>query len=338
MSGLSHLEFLTCRNAHFFENSLDGLNRLRRLEMARVDLEKFSSFKQFTQLQVLVISHPRNCDHLERLDLRECFNLRGLQIENFSSLKAIENLSLGLLVLKIKGSLNKTNMKEFAETLGRLNELRVLDLDYNDMDEFDINWLANTSSLRQLSLHSCKLKNFNLNKNSAGTIECKAEKSQAVVPKGLENLKELNLSSNSFVDIDPNKLSNMPCLEKLNLSYNQLQTVQKEIFRNFTVLKELDLSENKIRSLPDGVFAGLDNLKTVSFCFNKLTRLTAETFSGITSTYISVDVSWNPFKFLVNNLENVRFIRNDSAPDPESCDTYLVDMYIRFQNSLKEED
>jgi len=70
----------------------------------------------------------------------------------------------------------------------------------------------------------------------------------------LENLKNLELSSNSIGIVESGAFNNLNQLEKLGLRGCGLTELPEEVFFPLGELQYLDLSDNEITSLPEGIF------------------------------------------------------------------------------------
>ena len=165
------------------------------------------------------------------------------------------------------------NPHHSLDRLGTLTELKILNLEANQLPAGSVHSIAKLTKLQNLSLAGNQLG------KTAATSDAKhhhqQQQQQQPLPASLpSSLKQLNLAANFFSSIPPAVLStNLSKLEKLDLSSNQLTTVPDEI-AVLVQLEELRLDSNHIRSLPTAV-GRLSKLKALSLRNNQLQHTSA---------------------------------------------------------------
>lgn len=170
------------------------------------------------------------------------------------------------LVKKLRTlDLSMNNLSDVSR-LGMLTELKLLNLDNNNLLAGSLDCLTKLTKLQNLSLSGNKLGKPIVSKtpNDATT-----RPNVDVLPSLPTSLKQLNVSSNFLSHIPRSIVSaSLNKLEKLDLSSNQLATVPDTI-GNLENLEELRLDSNMIVTLPEAI-GKLSKLKVLSLCYNQL--------------------------------------------------------------------
>jgi len=161
--------------------------------------------------------------------------------------------------------LSKNNLHKNLDQLGSLTELKILNLDKNNLPAGSLNSIEKLQKLQNLSVAGNQL-----GKPAAASPQQQKSSSCEPLPAVLPaSLKQLNLSSNFFSSIPRSVVSpNLSKLEKLDLSFNQLATVPQEIC-HLVKLEELRLDSNSIVSLPSAM-GQLTKLKALSLRDNHI--------------------------------------------------------------------
>ncbi|XP_038679614.1 receptor-like protein EIX1 [Tripterygium wilfordii] len=161
-------------------------------------------------------------------------------------------------------SLNDFEGTQIPEFLGKLRNLRYLNISFASFGGEVPSHLGNLSSLQELDLYADSY-------GSAGTWELHAENLQWLT--GLSSLKVLNLGFVKLNDIGADWLqavNMLPSLEELNLHWCELQgglPLSLSVI-NFTSLSVLDLSENSFNSLMPQWFFNLTSLTELHLRWN----------------------------------------------------------------------
>ncbi|MCP3926442.1 MAG: tetratricopeptide repeat protein [Desulfobacterales bacterium] len=153
---------------------------------------------------------------------------------NYNANKIVEELSLNETIKKAKNVTKKENFLEIK----------------NNDDYFKTDF-SKMGHLETIKIKDCDIEKIN----------------QAVLY--LNNLKQLNISSNSYTDLKG--LNTIENLEELNISDNNLTEIPKEIFE-FQNLKILHINKNKITILPDEI-KSLLNLTELNISNNRLSKI-----------------------------------------------------------------
>jgi len=230
----------------------------------------------------------------------EALDLGTTEFDNFPK-KILENTQLKILMLD-------DNRLTLPTTIGKLKNLKHIDLDYNKIDTLPLQ-LFQMENLRTLSLSDNLI---------------------AIIPSEIWQLKNLN-----YLDLFYNKLSTLPAtigqlksLRVLDLSYNQLCILPEELWqlKNLTKLylnsiqlsslpksisqleklKEIDLYGNQINTLPVEI-TQLKNLQKLDLSYNQLRTLPLE-FGQLKSLRV-LHLAGNNFSSLpveIGELENLK--------------------------------
>lgn len=151
-------------------------------------------------------------------------------------------------------SLSGNRIGVLSGDIGKLNDLRFLDLERNDLNELPIE-ILNLDKLRELYLPENKLTHL---------------------PDGIDTLKALktlSLASNQFSEF-PEQICALTKLEILDLGDNNLSSIPTCISA-LTKLKVIVLQKNNFKTLPDEFFK-LKNLQSIYLNNNPLDKETIQ--------------------------------------------------------------
>ncbi len=273
-----------------------------------------SMFSRFTQLESLNLSNNQlssfrsavfnGLDQLKNLNLS--YNqFTSLPESSFSSLPNLEYLNLS------KNKIQTMHESTFSAVEGKVYQLKILDLSYNELEElsdFTFSYLVRLQSLKlnnnqiteldQLTLFGpFQLKQLNLGYNEIETVHGSAfsdnsklthlwlhanniESLPDSVFSNLTELRMLSLSRNELDEIPD--LSNNTKLGSLYLYSNNISDLSSNPFSELSALRTLSLSNNSISgALPVGVFQNNSNLERLHLSNNKITSVPSNTFSGL---------------------------------------------------------
>lgn len=167
---------------------------------------------------------------------------------------------------------------------------------------------------------------------------------------GLKWLKELDLSNNSIVAIDPFIFSDNKVLEMVNFSGNPIQKLDSFQFTALPNLKSLDFRNCALRTVEDEAFSNLLFLETLNLKNNQLTTLPKGVFTWLRNLK-TLDLHDNPWRCDcdVQNLAILLLIRRLYTHDLtctyefdnksnlwQNMETVNVDCIPTIENSVKE--
>ena len=150
----------------------------------------------------------------------------------------------------------------------RLQNLTMLELDYNKLSFVDPQTFQELDSLTFLSLA----------KNHLITLHVE-------LFTRLDMLQTLYLDANDFDNLPLGIFQNLISLTDLYLDRNSLTFLHRDLFSNLTVLTYLGLERNKLISVANDLFEDLQNLKYLRLDKNQIISLDQNIFSRTTELY-----------------------------------------------------
>lgn len=182
----------------------------------------------------------------------------GLRIESKKRVRFLpKNLSLVFpdLVLFIVSECAVSDVRK--EHFKGLSKLRFLYLDYNIIDNVEIDAFVDLVSLQVLDLY----------KNKIISLHPK-------IFDPLLNLEILDLDMNRIYSLDENIFEKLINLTDVSIGFNKLETIPKNLFKHNSKLAKITLYKNKIKFIDPNMFNHLVYLECVKFefdfCVNKL--------------------------------------------------------------------
>lgn len=138
---------------------------------------------------------------------------------------------------------------------------------------------------------------------------------------GLENLSELDLTSNKLRNVVSSNFQHLTSLQSLIINFNHLTELPD--LGNHSSLIHLSVQHNEIHSLNSSILEGLPKLQTLDLSFNNLVDLPANTF-GNSSSLLHLSLSHNRIvgieKGIFDNLtslESVKLSKNRLSNIPK---------------------
>lgn len=288
LSGFRNLQYFSCRRFRLTPSSFLGINYLRKLVLMECDfgLLNNESFKHLQNFDIICLEYPKNYSHLNFSILQ---NLDQLIISIYSNNQVLETISPNLSVLELKkyhsiglDAKNLIKKEELIRIIKRLKNLKVFDIYFVELNDFDVNWFPKLSSIKCLSLVDCSLSKINLNPTNP-TVDQDSTNSQRERENldGLDNLEELRLTGNRLKELNPDQFSRLKQLKCLFVAGNKLKHLNVDTFRHLINLKSLVLTSNGIKHLDDNIFADLVVLEQLCLDNNRLTKVGHKTFAGL---------------------------------------------------------
>ena len=235
---------------------------------------------------------------LAKLKLYNC-NIRSLATHVFEGVEGLRDLHLG------------SNMiGEVPQALGRLSQLRVLDLSSNAVAHLPNGSFSNLSHLQELRLH----------RNDIDTVEdgafaglhaslstlvmdfCSLQEVPTEAIRPLKNLTSLDLTGNLFTDVGPDAFVGSYCLNELYVSSRSLSFDKLMFTGQKFCIKDLKIRKAELTSVPLDPIKDLAKLQYLFLDKNNITRLSRDELRGITAT--SVSFSDNPIRTIEKGAFN----------------------------------
>lgn len=168
------------------------------------------------------------------------------------------------------------------------------------LDNFD-NSSMGLTNLEEIVLTNCSLDMLNVMWNGLDQVRelnlshnkfVQVRDVGASEAQWLCNVTVLDLSSNQISDIGDEELRTFAGLTWLRMSNNGLWNVTEDAFNGLSVLEVLDLSDNKLATLPDNALTPLESLQKLDLSGNQLRALGARWFESL-GRLRELDVSRN---------------------------------------------
>jgi Leucine-rich repeat (LRR) protein len=252
-----------------FEKAIDSMKRTKALR-AETD-ENLAEYERMHQSDSNLFDDGRRPEDIVDLVLRakklDVLSLRNKVFEDFLP-RATSLISL---------TIDHCRMNEFPSPLPI--GLRRLNLNHNMIASIDVKAQRPLTELETLEIASNNLTELvelislkslvylNMSRNNISKVHEGAL-------RGLECLKEINLSKNSITDLNIT-LQDVPNLEVLLLSKNMLGGLPADFCNAENVLKVLKISQNPLTRLPESI----GNLKALYHLDIRSTKLSAFPFS-----------------------------------------------------------
>lgn len=254
-NALEELNIESCKLLHLKNTTFAGLRKLRVLNMHtrnaawgqanKLELDN-GIFDELTEVQALSATDN---------------NIRALPANIFCAMKSLQSLNLSHNRIRSSQDLG------FNACGDSLTQLRTIDLSFNEIFTFDLDWTK--SDLR--SLQTFNLQENNLTKIAAGSFD------------ELVSLKVLNLSGNHLETLASGLFGKNTNLQEIYLQDNKLYQLPVDLFGTLNELIILDLSGNQLSShyIDSTIFSQLKRLIVLNLANNALTRIDASTFAQL---------------------------------------------------------
>lgn len=129
---------------------------------------------------------------------------------------------------------------------------------------------------------------------------------RAILMAIFEQVVILNISKNSFTEINESLIKSLPCLRELNAESNKITFVTSEIHLLSPSLKRLILGKNNLWEIPSEI-SQLKNLQYLLLNDNKIEYVPAEICE--LENLKMLDLSRNQISYLPYDLGNLKNIR-----------------------------
>ena len=235
---------------------------------------------------------------LAKLKLYNC-NIRSLAEDVFEGAEGLRDLHLGSNLIG-----------EVPRALGRLLDLRVLDLSSNAIAHLPNSSFVALARLQELKLHRNDIDiveegAFAGLHASLGTLVmdfCSLREVPTEAIRPLANLTSLDLTGNLFTDIGPDAFVGSYCLNELYVSSRTLSFDKLMFTGQRFCIKDLKIRRAELTAIPLAPVKDLVNLQYLFLDKNNITRLRRDELKGITAT--SISFSDNPIRTIEKGAFN----------------------------------
>ncbi|KAM5264063.1 toll-like receptor 3 [Ctenodactylus gundi] len=249
---LPHLKHLFLENndiAHLSSRSFYGLSNLRYLNLKQSFTKQSISFASFPKIDDFSFQWLKS---LECLNM-DNNNIPGIKSNMFTGLLSLQYLSLSNCFTNLRTLTNETFLS-LAHS-----PLQVLNLTKNKISKIESGAFSWLGYLKVLDL---------------GVNEISQELTGQEW-RGLENIFEIYLSYNKYLQLTSNSFALVPSLQQLMLRRVALKSVDSSPspFHCLPNLTTLDLSNNNIANVNEDVLEGVEKLEILNLQHNNLARL-----------------------------------------------------------------
>lgn len=200
-----------------------------------------------------------------------------------------------------------SRLTRIEQVAGKVQQLRTLDIRYNEIGNLRHSEFKNFSSLQVMNLgfnHIDDLPrnvftNLNLQRLCLSHNLLQAIPFQVFAP--MPNLMELDLSYNLILTILDHFFKPNKNIEVLLLNNNRIAKLTSNALADLRELRRLDLSNNSLAYIAKGVFDALHRLQYLNLANNPLQSLARETFRGLISLS-EINISGNHIQTLTYGL------------------------------------
>lgn len=249
---LPHLEYLSLEYnniEHLSSRSFYGLSSLRHLNLRRSFARQSISLTSLPKIDDFSFQWLKRLEYLNMEDN----NFPGIKRNTFTGLVRLKILSLSNSFSSLRTLTNETFLSLASSSLLLLN------LTKNKISKIQsgaFSWLGHLEVL-------------DLGLNEIGQELTGQEW------RGLDNIVEIYLSYNKYLELTTNSFTSVPSLQRLMLRRVALRNVDSSPspFHPLPNLVILDLSNNNIANINDELLKGLEKLEILDLQHNNLARL-----------------------------------------------------------------
>ncbi|CAH0560154.1 unnamed protein product [Brassicogethes aeneus] len=252
---------------------------------------------------------PENCQYLKTTLICRNRTTEGLNINpavTHVDLDRVTGANLDVTnVHQLKWT--RSEIVDVSDLLVKPNQLKKLDLAYNNLTKLQDHQFKDYVSLNELNISNNAIvdlpryvfSNLNLSKL------CLAHNNLIALPfqvfKPMQHMHMLDLSYNHLATILDHFFMLNKYIEVLLLNDNRINKLTSNALADLTELQRLDLSNNKLNVIAKGLFDRLNNLKYLNLANNPIDNMASGTFRGLNNLR-QLDISGNKVTHLTFGL------------------------------------
>lgn len=246
-------------------------------------------------------------------------NLNCLNVSH-NEINKIESTGLAPLVNLETLNLSYNHLAKLERNQFRsLKKLKILDLSHNKFNSFDRSDFTDLLTMTHLDISY----NGNLTKLPQSIFARNAQ------------LQVLDISGNSFKEVDAYTLRGVRFLKKFFASNNAIESIAKRAFSTNTRIKVVDLSHNQLTTVPGEMFSGFSQLDSLDLSHNRISTVEPKAFLQLFRIEINLShnnlsvIPRNAFVEVMNistlDLSHNRLTRihNEAFSESDVCNLYL---------------
>ncbi|CAD5215455.1 unnamed protein product [Bursaphelenchus xylophilus] len=244
--------------------------------------------------------------HLNPQTFNQLNEIKSINLEN-NNIKVIHDFAFNQLPLLVYLNLGFNQLDKLSEnSFQNIPNLEKLSVSHNNFKNFDFNFMNNNvHKLKVLDLSYNKLSKLDLTslQHSIHHLSLKHNDFEFIDNRLLSTssqLKTLDLSLNSIIEIHVDAFQKATDLRNIYLFGNRLSTLWRETFANQKKIEILDVSHNFITNVETGVF-GRNNVINLKLAHNHLSSTPTKALSPILGSLLHLDLSHNSIRSIEKN-------------------------------------
>ena len=320
-------DFLVRSSENLFQLHLDGILRLKELNLDSSSIGKFKKFYFISNISesmnALILSNNK-LNQIDSIEFIGVYNLKKLDL-SYNNIESIENAAfIGISTLEhLNLTGNKLNLTNKIVRFRGISKLKYLILAENRIRNINNLSFDGIESLEHLDLGSCEIKLLENEKKS-------------ILFHGIPKLKQLILANNPIVHIGTLAFYGIESLEYLDLSRCQIKSLQNVNLIGMRSLKSLLLNNNPIQNLENITIKNEENslevLDLSSLGLKNMSSLRFNYFENLRSLQLAGN-QLNSLLIDLNGFEKLELLNLTNGID-SSLDSFDF-VLLNPKNSLK---
>ncbi|XP_063703563.1 protein artichoke [Culicoides brevitarsis] len=266
-AGLEKLERLNLQDnrvVSIHDRSTEPLKNLREINL------------QGNRVELLIDHVFSESQKLERADFSRN-NIVEIAPDAFRRSKAMKVLDV-----------SSNNLREIPESLSYLEELKELDVSFNQLTDLKPSIVAAWRNLEELRASNNKLPVLEhgsfRNLPFLQYLDLSSNELEQIQPgafRSLPELQEVVLADNKLVELPDRAFEDLPNLQAIHLQQNVLQGIAPHAFHRSPSIVYLNLSSNNIKNMENTGLRGARNLEVLDLSNNEIRRVAGTPLRGL---------------------------------------------------------